>query len=114
MTRSDGVIQVINVYTELGNVLKLYVAEFGGGYKITGEYIDAINDQHTVVDFDENHCGDCADLLTKCLESFSGSLKRDNDRIVRLHNPCNTPYITGPHEQVILSQLNIIANVEVN
>ena len=108
-------LQEINIYTEKGNILKLFLSEMSGLFKLFGgEYFDNDSKQWGPVPFSDQRVNDCNKLLEECLRNFSASRVKNGDCIVRVHNPCNTPFVTGPQQYALLQLLNIAATVQVN
>ena len=111
---SSGIQQEIAIHTENEDILRLFFSEQRIGYRVFGNYYDNETGKLEPLTFRDEIVHNCIEALGNCLKELECSLRNKNDKIVRVRNPCNTPFITAPQQLVILKDLNIFASVEVN
>lgn len=108
------VIQNIDIYSQQGSVLRIQIEESNSYFIMSGDYVTSGNTERSIVGFSGDRVANCEERFEKTLISLRNSLNNIGDQIVRIHNPCNTPFITGQQQAEILNRLNILAEVEIN
>jgi len=108
------VVQAIDVYSQHGCVLQIRIEESNGSFRMSGDYAADGSNEFSVVAFSGDRVASCEERLEKALENLRDSLTKKGDQIIRIHNPCNTPFITAAQQSEIVRRLNVIVTVEVN
>jgi hypothetical protein len=108
------VIHEINIFSQRGNVLRVCIEEASGGFTMRGDYSADGKTERSAVAFSGERVSNCEERFERCLKNLKDSLAKNDDVIDRVHNPCNTPFITAPQQALILQRLGINATVNVN
>lgn len=99
------VVNEINIYSDQGRLLKVRIEESNGGFIISGDYGEDDKSVLNAVGFSGNIIANCEERFDNIMEKFRVYLKSTGDQIIRLHNPCNTPFITAPQQAAIVQRL---------
>lgn len=107
-------LQDIIFTTANGKKLFLRIGEFSGRFKLYGELFTKGAAEPELYNSSHPPRSTCKELVESYLRHFNDSIVKEEDRIIRVWNPCNTPFWSGPDQQALLNELGVSATVEIN
>ncbi len=107
-------LQEITVHTKKDSILRLHLSNVNNQFRLYGEFFDSEKKEWTLVDFSTQRVNNCNKLLEDCLRDFNTTITQEGDTIIAVKNPCNTPFVTGEQQQVIIQNVGLIADVSIN